>query len=151
FTGRGAAFDTNWGRSLAVALITLFVGYGRLALISTAYLGDFRVYLLGLKLISPTPMKILAIYILPFTFLWLVTMRAMHDSLGIAGSGAFAQYLTNIIAFVGGFFLLIAAIYATLFSTGQLPVADIALFAIVGIQFIPILAILAIISTFAYR
>jgi len=46
---------------------------------------------------------------------------------------------------------MIGLIYATLFGTGHLPNPDIALFAIVGIQFVPILTILAIISTFAYR
>jgi pimeloyl-ACP methyl ester carboxylesterase len=149
--GRGATFNNDWWKSLGAAIVTIFIGYGILALVQGAYLVDFRFYLVGLKLMSPTQMKIFLIYILPLTFFCLVIMRSLHASLGVAGAGAGAQYATNVLAFVGGFSLLIAAIYATLFTTGQLPVADIALFAIVGLQFIPILAILAIISTFAYR
>ncbi|MGP0058366.1 MAG: alpha/beta hydrolase family protein [Beijerinckiaceae bacterium] len=149
--GRGANFNTDWLRSLGAAVVTILIGYGVLALVQTAYLVDFRFYLVGLKLMSPVQMKIFAIYIVPLTFFCLVAMRSLHASLGVAGAGAVSQYVTNIIAFIGGFSLLITAVYATLFSTGQLPTADIALFAIIGIQFIPILAILAIISTFAYR
>jgi pimeloyl-ACP methyl ester carboxylesterase len=149
--GRGAKFDNDWAKSLAAAGLTVFIGYGILALVQTAYLVDFRFYLVGLKLMSPAQMKIFTIYIVPLTFFCLITMRSLHASLGVEGTSAIGQYVTNILAFTGGFALLIAAVYATLFSTGQLPAADLALFAIVGIQFIPVLAILAIISTFAYR
>jgi pimeloyl-ACP methyl ester carboxylesterase len=151
FTGRGARFDHAWLRALGAAIIVTLVGYGALALVQSAFLVDFRFYLVGLKLMSVEQMKIFAIYILPLTFYCLITMRALHASLGVADSGRFAQYATNILAFVGGFALMIALIYAALFGTGHLPSADIALFAIVGIQFVPILTILAIISTFAYR
>jgi hypothetical protein len=100
---------------------------------------------------SVEQMKIFAIYILPLTFFCLVAMRSLHASLGVEEAGGFVQYATNILAFVGGFAVMIGLIYAALFGTGHLPNADIALFAIVGIQFVPILTILAIISTFAYR
>ena len=149
--GRRANFDTDWLKSLGAAFVTIFIAYGMLALVQTAYLVDFRFYLVGLKLMNPAQMKIFTIYIVPLTFFCLVAMRSLHASLGVAGSGAVSQYATNILAFVGGFTLLIGAVYVVLFSTGQLPAADLALFAIIGIQFIPVLAILAIISTFAYR
>ena len=129
----------------------MFVGYGALAFIQTAFLVDFRFYLVGVKLMSVEQMKIFAIYILPLTFFCLIAMRSLHASIGIDGDGGVAQYVTNILGLVGGFALMIGAVYATLFLTGHLPSADIALFAIVGIQFVPILTILAIISTFAYR
>ena len=151
FTGRGARFDHDWLRALGAAIIVTLVGYGMLALIQSAFLVDFRFYLVGLKLMSVEQMKIFAIYILPLTFYCLITMRALHASLGVEGAGRFAQYATNILAFVGGFTLMIGLVYAALFGTGHLPSADIALFAIIGIQFVPILTILAIISTFAYR
>jgi pimeloyl-ACP methyl ester carboxylesterase len=149
--GRGAKFDNDWLKSLGAAVLTVFVGYGILALVQAAYLVDFRFYLVGLKLMSAAQMKIFAIYLIPLTLFCLVSMRSVHASLGVAGAGAVAQYATNILAFVGGFALMIACIYAMLFLSGHLPSADIALFAIVGIQFIPILTILAIVSTFAYR
>lgn len=149
--GLRAKFDTDWARSLSAAVVTVLIGYGIVALVQTAYLVDFRFYLLGLKVMSPAQMKIFAIYIVPLTFFCLVTMRSLHASLGIAGTGTFSQYMTNCLAFIGGFTILLTAVYATLFLAGQLPAADMALFAIVGIQFVPVLAILAIISTFAYR
>src|ERR1700722_20016604 len=133
FTGRGARFDHDWLRALGVAVVAVAAGYG------------------ALKLMSVEQMKIFAIYILPLTFFCLVAMRSLHASLGVEEAGGFVQYATNILAFVGGFAVMIGLIYAALFGTGHLPNADIALFAIVGIQFVPILTILAIISTFAYR
>ena len=151
FTGRGARFDHDWLRALGVAVVAVAAGYGALALIQSAFLVDFRFYLVGLKLMSVEQMKIFAIYILPLTFFCLVAMRSLHASLGVEEAGGFVQYATNILAFVGGFAVMIGLIYAALFGTGHLPNADIALFAIVGIQFVPILTILAIISTFAYR
>jgi pimeloyl-ACP methyl ester carboxylesterase len=149
--GRGARFNNDWPKALGAAVATVLLGYGVLALVQTAYLVDFRFFLVGLKLMSPVQMKIFAIYILPLTFFCLVAMRSIHATLSVEGAGRASQYVTNILALTGGFALLIAAIYVTLYATGKLPVAEIALFAIVGIQFIPILAILAIISTFAYR
>jgi hypothetical protein len=149
--GRRANFNNAWLKSLGAAVVTIFIAYSIVALVQSAYLVDFRFYLAGLKLMSPAQMKIFAIYIVPLTFFCLVVMRSLHASLAISGASTASQYVTNILAFVGGFSLLIAAVYAILFSAGQLPVPEIALFAIVGIQFIPILAILAIISTFTYR
>jgi pimeloyl-ACP methyl ester carboxylesterase len=149
--GRDANFDNHWLQALFAAIFVALIGYGALAVAQAAFLVDFRFYLIGVKLMDVAQMKIFAIYVLPLTFYCLIVMRSLHASLGVATDGAIAQYVTNILAFVGGFALLIGAVYAALFVNGQLPSADIALFAIVGIQFIPILAILAIISTFAYR
>jgi pimeloyl-ACP methyl ester carboxylesterase len=149
--GRGATFDNDWLGSLAIAVVVVLVAYGALAFVQAAFLVDFRFYLVGVKLMSADQMKIFAIYILPLTFFCLVAMRSLHASLGVADSSALAQYATNILAVVGGFAAMIGAIYAALFISGHLPSADIALFAIVGIQFIPILTILVIISTFVYR
>ena len=149
--GRGARFDNDWLKALGAAVLTTFVGYGVLALVQASYLVDFRFYLVGLKLMSAEQMKIFTIYLIPLTLFCLVAMRSIHASLGVAGAGAVSQYATNILAFVGGFSLMIACLYAMLFLSGHLPSADIALFAIVGIQFVPILTILAIVSTFTYR
>ena len=149
--GRGATFDNDWLRSLLAAIVVVLVGYGALALVQTVFLVDFRFYLVGVKLMSVNQMKIFAIYVLPLTFFCLIAMRSLHATLGVAGASGVAQYATNILGVVGGFAAMIAAIYATLFISGHLPSADIALFAIVGIQFIPVLTILVIISTFAYR
>jgi hypothetical protein len=149
--GRDANFDNHWLQALFAAIFVALIGYGALAIAQSAFLVDFRFYLVGVKLMSAAQLKIFAIYILPLTLYCLIVMRSLHASLGVATDGAIAQYATNILAFAGGFALMIAAVYAMLFVNGQLPSADIALFAIVGIQFIPILAILAILSTFAYR
>jgi pimeloyl-ACP methyl ester carboxylesterase len=149
--GRDANFDNNWGQALGAAIFTALLGYGALAIAQAAFLVDFRFYLVGVKLMSVAQMKIFAIYILPLTLYCLIVMRAMHASLDVATDGAAAQYVTNILAFAGGFALMIAAVYAALFLTGHLPSSDIALFAIIGIQFAPMLTILAIISTFTYR
>ena len=69
----------------------------------------------------------------------------------LRGDGAVAQYLTAAVALPLGFLVLTGAQYVVLFATGALPFSFEALNAIVAIQFVPLLALLGVISTFAWR
>ena len=67
-----------------------------------------------------------------------------------------ALYLTNVLALTLGFIVLLVLQYGTLWLTGKLfnPLPDpgfVPLSTIVAIQFVPLLAIVAVIATFTWR
>ncbi len=72
------------------------------------------------------------------------------------GAGRGALYLTNIFALTLGFIVLVGLQYGILWLTGKLfnPLPDpgfVPLSTIVAIQFVPLLAICAVIATFTWR
>ena len=72
------------------------------------------------------------------------------------GAGRAALYLTNILVLTLGFIVLLGLQYGILWLTGQLfnPLPDpgfVPLSTIIAIQFVPLLAIVAIVATFTWR
>jgi pimeloyl-ACP methyl ester carboxylesterase len=149
--GQGAEFNNRIWASLGIAVLTVLGVYGALALVGAAYGVDARFWIVALKLMSATQMKIFAIYLIPFTVFFLIALRSMHATLSIREQSTFGQYAWNALSFVLGLAVLLAGLYAALFITGGLPIPDLALFLIVGIPFVPVLAFVAIFSTFAWR
>jgi hypothetical protein len=80
----------------------------------------------------------------------------LHRNFSTMGAGRGALYFTNILALTLGFIVLLGLQYGTLWITGKLfnPLPDpgfVPLSTIVAIQFVPLLAIAAIIATFTWR
>ena len=151
FKGGGAEFNTRILASLGIAVLTVLGVYGALALVGAAYGVDARFWIVALKLMSATQMKIFAIYVIPFTVFFVLAFRSMHATLSVRGEGGFGLYAWNALSQVLGLALLLIIVYGALFITGGLPLPDLALFAIVGIPFVPVLAFTAIFSTFVWR
>ncbi|HWU64343.1 MAG TPA: alpha/beta fold hydrolase [Ensifer sp.] len=149
--GKGAEFNNRIWASLGIAVLTVLGVYGALALVGAAYGVDARFWIVALKLMSATQMKIFAIYLIPFTVFFLIALRSMHATLSIREQSAFGQYAWNALSFVLGLAVLLAGFYIAIWTTGGLPIPDLALFLIVGIPFVPVLAFVAIFSTFAWR
>lgn len=149
--GKGAEFNSRIWASIGIAVLTVLGVYGALALVGAAYGVDARFWIVALKLMSATQMKIFAIYLIPFTVFFLIALRSMHATLSIREQGAFGQYVWNALSFVLGLAVLLAGFYIAIWMTGGLPIPDLALFLIVGIPFVPVLAFVAIFSTFAWR
>lgn len=149
--GQGAEFNNRIWASLGIAVLTVLGVYGALALVGAAYGVDARFWIIALKLMSATQMKIFAIYLIPFTVFFLIALRSMHATLSIREQSAFGQYVWNALSFVLGLAVLLVGFYIAIWVTGGLPIPDLALFLIVGIPFVPVLAFVAIFSTFAWR
>lgn len=130
--------------AVLVAVAVSAVGYLSLVLVDRLFLVDFRFWVVALKLLSPHQAMIALIYVLPLTAFFWVSLTALHRRL--TGS-----YLTAIIAMAGGFLLFLAIDYGLLFATGRLPTDFDPLSTVIAIQFVPVLAAAAIISTFAWR
>jgi pimeloyl-ACP methyl ester carboxylesterase len=144
------------GPSILIALLTVIVGYAALWLADLAFKIDFRYWIIALKLMSGKQFLIFLIYLVPFTAFFVIALHVLHRNFSTMGSGRVALYLTNILALTFGFIVLLGLQYGTLWLTGKLfnPLPDpgfVPLSTIVAIQFVPLLAIAAIIATFTWR
>ena len=133
------------------AVATVAMGYGALKISDQIFHTDFRVWVVGLKLLSPRQMHAAVVYLPAFTLFFIVALRALHARLMVRRENAGAQYMTGILALTLGWVLFIGAQYAILFAKGALPIPAEALNAIISLQFLPLMAIVAVIATYAWR
>ncbi|QOZ27040.1 alpha/beta hydrolase [Bradyrhizobium sp. CCBAU 51753] len=144
------------GQSIAIAVASVAVGYAALWLADLAFKIDFRFWIIALKLMSAKQFLIFLIYLIPFTAFFVVALHLLHRNFSTMDAPRGALYLTNILALTLGFIVLLVLQYGTLWLTGKLfnPVPDpgfVPLSTIVAIQFVPLLAIVAVIATFTWR
>jgi pimeloyl-ACP methyl ester carboxylesterase len=144
------------GPWILIALATVIVGYAALWLADLVFKIDFRFWIVALKLMSAKQFLIFLIYLVPFTAFFVIALHVLHRNFSTVGAGRGALYLTNILALTLGFIVLLVLQYGTLFLSGKLfnPLPDpgfVPLSTIVAIQFVPLLAICAIIATFTWR
>jgi pimeloyl-ACP methyl ester carboxylesterase len=142
--------------SILIALVTVAVGYVVLWLSDLAFKIDFRFWIVALKLMSAKQFLIFLIYLLPFTVFFVIALHVLHRNFSSLGASRGALYLTNILALTLGFIVLVGAQYLTMWLSGKLfnPIPDpgfVPLSTIVAIQFVPLLAICAVIATFTWR
>jgi pimeloyl-ACP methyl ester carboxylesterase len=145
-----------FGPSILIAVVTVAVGYAALWAADLGFKIDFRFWIVALKLMSAKQFLIFLIYLLPFTAFFVIALHILHRNFSTLGASRGALYLTNFLALTLGFIVLVGAQYLTLWLTGKLfnPIPDpgfVPLSTIVAIQFVPLLAICAIIATFTWR
>jgi pimeloyl-ACP methyl ester carboxylesterase len=144
------------GPSILIALVTVAVGYAALWLSDLAFKIDFRFWIVALKLMSAKQFLIFLTYLPPLTVFFVIALHVLHRNFSSLGASRGALYLTNILALTLGFIVLVGAQYLTLWLSGKLfnPIPDpgfVPLSTIVAIQFVPLLAICAVIATFTWR
>ncbi|WMT72296.1 alpha/beta fold hydrolase [Bradyrhizobium sp. Ash2021] len=142
--------------SVAIAIATVVIGYAALWLADLAFKIDFRFWIVALKLMNAKQFLIFLIYLVPLTAFFVVALHVLHRNFSTMGAGRGALYLTNILALTLGFIALLVLQYGTLWISGKLfnPLPDpgfVPLSTIVAIQFVPLLAICAVIATFTWR
>ena len=143
-------------QSVVIAILTVAIGYAALWLADLAFKIDFRFWIVALKLMSAKQFLIFLIYLVPFTAFFVVALHVLHRNFSTMAAGRGTLYLTNIFALTLGFIVLVVLQYGTLWFTGKLfnPLPDpgfVPLSTIVAIQFVPLLAICAVIATFTWR
>jgi pimeloyl-ACP methyl ester carboxylesterase len=144
------------GPSILIALATVIVGYAALWLADLAFKIDFRFWIVALKLMSAKQFLMFLIYLVPFTAFFVIALHVLHRNFSTLGAGRAALYLTNILALTLGFIVMLGLQYVILWLTGKLfnPLPDpsfVPLSTIIAIQFVPLLAIAAVIATFTWR
>jgi hypothetical protein len=142
--------------SIAIAVLTAAVGYAALWLCDLVFKIDFRFWIVALKLMNAKQFLIFLIYLLPFTAFFVVALHVLHRNFSTLKASRAALYLTNVLALTAGFIVLLVLQYGALWLTGKLfnPLPDpgfVPLSTIVAIQFVPLLAIVAVIATFTWR
>lgn len=142
--------------SIVIAFVTVAAGYSALRLADLAFKIDFRFWVVALKPMSAKQWLIFLIYLAPLTAFFVVALHVLHRNFSRTGAGAAASYLASISALTLGFVLLLAVQYGALWLQGHLinPLPDpafVPLATIIAIQFVPLLAAVAIISTFTFR
>ena len=143
-------------QSAVIAVASVAIGYAALWLADLAFKIDFRFWIVALKLMSAKQFLIFLIYLVPFTAFFVIALHVLHRNFSTMAAGRGTLYLTNICALTLGFVVLVGLQYGTLWLTGRLfnPLPDpgfVPLSTIVAIQFIPLLAICAVIATFTWR
>jgi pimeloyl-ACP methyl ester carboxylesterase len=143
-------------QSVVIAIASVAIGYAALWLADLAFKIDFRFWIVALKLMSAKQFLIFLIYLAPFTAFFVIALHVLHRNFSTMAAPRGALYLTNILALTLGFIVLVGGQYAILWLTGKLfnPLPDpgfVPLSTIVAIQFVPLLAICAVIATFTWR
>lgn len=146
-----ASFDNRWAPAILIALATTAVGYLSLVAADALFKVDFRFWVVALKLFSPAQFKIALIYLLPLTAFFLVATRALHGRLSVLGDSAAKQYGSAVAAMALGFLVFLIVDYGLFFATGRLPTDFDPLSTVIAIQFLPLMAVIAVISTFTWR
>ena len=139
-----------WLPAMVIAASTVAIGYAALAVVDALFTLDFRLWIVAVKLPSLAHLAIVPIYVVPLTLTYLVTMRTLCGELTVAGDGAAKRMMWGVLSLTSGFIVLLGIDYAMLFATGTLPTAFDALSTIIALQFIPLLAIIAIIGIFTW-
>jgi MFS family permease len=143
-------------QSAVIAIASVAIGYAALWLADLAFKIDFRFWIVALKLMSAKQFLIFLIYLVPFTAFFVIALHVLHRNFSTMAAPRATLYLTNILALTLGFIVLVGGQYAILWLTGKLfnPLPDpgfVPLSTIVAIQFVPLLAICAVIATFTWR
>lgn len=139
-----------WG-SVLIALATVGIGYLVVAATDFLFKVDFRFWVVALKPLDLIRTKIALVYLIPFTAYFILAMRGLHTGLSVRTDSRVAQYLSNIAVMIVGFILFLGFQYLTLLFTGHLFSMNESLTTVIGMQFVPLLAIVAFLSTFAWR
>jgi pimeloyl-ACP methyl ester carboxylesterase len=144
------------GPSILIAVASVVVGYAALWLADLVFKIDFRFWIVALKLMSAKQFLMFLIYLIPFTAFFVIALHVLHRNFSTMGAPRLALYLTNILALTLGFIVLLVLQYGTLWLGGKLfnPLPDpsfVPLSTIVAIQFVPLLAICAVVATFTWR
>jgi pimeloyl-ACP methyl ester carboxylesterase len=139
------------------ALFALSIGAGVWSLLYASDLlfkTDFRFWIYQLHLMDAVHFRIFLSYLLPFALIFTVFMTMLHGQFRPAGreQSMAREMVANALILVTGIAVLVVADYIPLLAGGRLWVDTQPLLAIVaGFQFVPILAIAAVMSTYFFR
>ena len=146
----GDTLQSDWAKSILLAVATVAAGYAALWFTDRLFHTDFRLWVVAVKLPSVRQWAIAAIYVVPLTLAFLVTTRSLARAT-VGSDTAGMRTIAAILMLTSGFIVMLAVIYGVLFTTGSLITAFDPLSTVIALQFVPVLAAVAIIATFAWQ
>lgn len=150
-TWNGRLEGAKIGKSFLLALLIVSAAYGSLVLTDFFFQTDYRFWVFGVKLLSPLQLRIAISYLLPFTAFFLVLGLLLHGQLRKGSGSAMGEMFRNVVLLVGGFVGLLVFQYVPLLAGGTLAIPTEPLWTIIAFQFVPIMTIVALISTYLFR
>jgi hypothetical protein len=160
FANYGVTWAGQWfdwgkiGKSLLLAICIIVPAYLLLSFSDWVFKTDFRLWVLAIKTMTPTHFRIFLSFLIPFTFFFLVLGTALHGQLR-ASESLVREMLVNVLLLITGFIVLLLVQYIPLLTGGALFLynfnAGEPLLTIVAFQVVPLLAIVALVSTYFYR
>lgn len=149
--GRSLSLQSRPGLSLVVAVWVVAITYLVVLLIDFLFKTDFRFWFVGLKRMNLDQFKSYLAYLPLFTIFFVLLGRSLHTGLSVASDSVSKERWSNVGILAGGFFVFLALQYASLFITGRLLTPGEPLNTIVMLQFVPLLAMVAVISTWCWH
>jgi pimeloyl-ACP methyl ester carboxylesterase len=144
------------GRALALALLSVGSVYATTVAAAALFHIDFRIWVMGLKVMSVDQLFLMLKYALPFLIFFLVNGLLLHGQFRLKESSSEAKtawkwFLSNAMINTVGILVLILIQYVTMFATEQLFWKSQALLGIVAFQFVPVNIVMALVSTYFFR
>jgi pimeloyl-ACP methyl ester carboxylesterase len=143
--------QSDWVRAALIAIATVAIGYAALILIDRVFQTDIRFWVVAVKLPSVRQLGIAAIYVVPLTLAFLVTLRTLTGAMTVRGDSGLTRYASAVLTLTSGFIILLSVIYGVFFATGTLITAFDPLSTVIALQFVPVLAAIAIIGIFTWN
>ncbi|XOV88071.1 MAG: alpha/beta hydrolase family protein [Pseudomonadota bacterium] len=134
-------------RTMCLALIVMLVTYVILVACAWLFTVDFRFWVVALKPMSFMQFGAFVVYLPLFALFFLVLSLMLHNPLRRVGSSGW----TNAGILSLGFVALLALQYLPLLSGGTMTIASQPLLTIVAFQFVPLLVLVAMVSTFCFE
>lgn len=138
------------GRSLALSLLVAAAAYASLLVTDALFTTDFRFWVFGVKLMSGLHARIALAYFVPFLAFFLVANVVYAGELR-RDLGPGRDLTLSLLLWSGGYVAFLAYQYAPLFMGGTLATPSQPLWAIIAIQFVPLMAISGVVSTYFFR
>lgn len=142
-------------KSIVLAATVVGLAFLLVTIVDWVFKTDFRLWVLALKPMSFLHFHIMLAYLLPFTFFFLLSSLLLNAQIRLVradGSpvGLWRSILVNAAVLILPILIMLVIQYAGLMGGGPLPLGE-SLLTIVGIQFVPLLFIVAAISTYFFR
>jgi len=151
FRKASLTFTTQWLPSVAIGLATVGIGYLSLVIVDALFHVDFRFWVLALKLLSPWQFTCFLLYLIPFGAFFFFTLRGLQTDLALKDQSAWVHYGATVLTLSGGVALLLVGEYLPMAISDHLLVRADPLHPIMAFQFVPVLGIVALFSTFTFR
>lgn len=139
------------GRDFLLAFATIVAAGFVLHLADYFFKIDFRLWVLALKPMSGLQFGIFLRYLIPFAAFFLMSSVILNGQLRLGEARVSTRYWANIMLLAGGFVVFLAAEYIPLLAGGTLLTPSQPLNTIVADQFLPLMAIVALFSTWFFE
>ncbi|MFT4712842.1 MAG: pimeloyl-ACP methyl ester carboxylesterase [Candidatus Azotimanducaceae bacterium] len=138
------------GKAFLLAALVFIELYLFAFLVDFLFLTDFRIWVVALKLMSTVQFHQFIVYLPLFTIYFVVLGIILHTQLRIEAHSIGRAIFVNGLLLTMGFVILLVVQYFPLLMGSSLAISSQPLLTIVAIQFVPLMMLIAAISTWSF-